>query len=595
MRRMRPRPTPPSAPRPLAPRALAALSLAAVAIACVPGKGNVSGPVTGDPAASSASVRVAEAGAALVTTGDAAPAADASRAVAARALVPEGPAKWRTVPREQAGFYTVLDGLCSDLAAGRVGKDIVVHYGGGALGYYTDKRRGDASFIALRDDGLESIGDPTIASPTGIAGRSLDDFWVADSTGTRSSEGAILHRYVGGKWKTYQKDQTNIHAWVDGGVIGSLGMAAANGELWVEGSTTKPPLALYEDYAYPALAAFPTGDVLLVSRRRWQENPDAPLVGRHWTPGGKITEHALQALLPGDAWPSVHEVAPDEVYVVRADRVARWNGSAFSALGKTTKGQPIKQVRRAGLDDLWVLTEAGALERIAKAGGAAIPTPEPVADLDGVEDGAPWLVGKSGKLFRRAGAEWKPVTLPVPTFTSGSTFKAKRVLVASAGDVILVGMYWEKGPGWKDQELHTALFRTRPVKETLRCNEPDPENNNIHVGRGFQSWPPMATADCKTPFAVLARRSNVIKVKDDWPRIRAALKGHAELGEVALVEFVSGDRTFVGAKAKDLDAARQIAKLVAANDRLRPEVVCGDPEPRRTLAIDLATGVASEK
>ena len=129
----------------------------------------------------------------------------------------------------------------------------------------------------------------------------------------------------------------------------------------------------------------------------------------------------------------------------------------------------------------------------------------------------------------------------------------------------------------------------------MRCNEPDPENNNVELGSGFQSWPPMATDDCKTPFAVLARRSKANKTADDWPRIRAALKGHAELGEVSLVEFVSGDRTFVGAKGKDLASARKIASLVAEKDRLRPEVVCGDPEPKRTLAIDLTTGAATAK
>lgn len=191
--------------------------------------------------------------------------------------------------------------------------------------------------------------------------------------------------------------------------------------------------------------------------------------------------------------------------------------------------------------------------------------------------------------------------LPVPAFTAGATFKAKSVLVAAPGDVLVIGMYWEKGPGWNEQELHTALYRTKPVKETLRCNEPDPENNNINLGHGFQSWPPMvnatneAAAACTSPFVVLARRSNATKVVDDWPRIRAALKGHTELGEVALVDFVSGDRTFVGAKAKDADTAKKLAAVVVAKERLRPEVVCGDPEPKRTLLVDLATGTASPK
>jgi hypothetical protein len=193
------------------------------------------------------------------------------------------------------------------------------------------------------------------------------------------------------------------------------------------------------------------------------------------------------------------------------------------------------------------------------------------------------------------------VPLPPPPFTAGATIKAKAVLVAAPGDVLLTGMYWEKGPGWKDQELHTALFRTKRVKETLRCNEPDPENNNINLGHGFQSWPPMvnatneATTTCTTPFVVLARRSQSIKNDDDWPRLRAALKGHPELGDLALVDFVSGDRTFVGARTKDLETARKLVTVISAKDRLRPEIVCGDPDAKRTLVVDLATGTAAAK
>jgi hypothetical protein len=82
---------------------------------------------------------------------------------------------------------------------------------------------------------------------------------------------------------------------------------------------------------------------------------------------------------------------------------------------------------------------------------------------------------------------------------------------------------------------------------------------------------------------------------DDWPRLRAALKGHPELSEVALVDFASGDRTFVGAKAKDVEAAKKLVAVVAAKERLRPEIVCGDPDVKRTLAIDLVTGAATAR
>ena len=526
---------------------------------------------------------------------------------APRTPVPAGPQKWRSVPKELNGFYAVVDGLCSQLAADKVGDDVVVHYGG-AGSIEARYRTGAASFVALRDAGLESIGDPSIAAPTGIAGRSIDDFWIADSTGTRSSEGAVLHRYQGGTWKTYGKDQTNLHAWLDGGIIGSLGFAAANGELWVEGSSTKPPEALYRDMPYPSLSAFPTGDVLVVGRREWTQDERAPLLARHWSPATKATEHPLEALLPvtgdGERFATLHEVSPEEVYVFRNDRVARWDGKAFHALAKTIGGGSALVVRRVASDDLWVLTgdrhstdepAKTVLQRVTKDAAAVIPTPEPVVDMDGVDRGAAWIVGRSGKLYRREGEGWGRVPLPPPAFSSGTALKAKRILVVAPGDALLTAMYWEKAPGWTEPELHTALFRTRPVKETLRCNEPDPENNNYAVGRGYQSWPPMADEACATPFVVLARRSKARATEDDWPRIRAAVKGHAELGEVDLVELVSGDRTFVGAKAKDLDAAKRLLKLVAAKDRLRPEIVCGDPDPRRTLHVDLATGAATPK
>jgi hypothetical protein len=560
--------------------------------ACVPDTAVGPAPASARPSASASASGAAQE-LAIDTKTDA-----AARLAAPRTPMPDGAPKWKSVPREQNGFYAVLDGLCSQLAAGRVGNGVVVHYGGGHNPmYYDGVRAGAASFIALRDSGLESIGNPVIDSPTGLAGSSLDDFWIADSTGTRSSDGAILHRYVGGAWKKYQKDQTNLHAWVDGGIIGSLGFAAANGDIWVEGSSTKPPAALHADFPFPRLAAFPSGDVLLVGHKNGMDDPKAPLVARHWAPGKKITEHSLAKLLPdGDGNADIlHEVAPDEVYVVRAGRIARWDGTSFRGLAKTNNGEAITLVRRAGPDDLWVLTGAAKLQRITATTATSIATPEAVADMDGVDRGGAWMVGKSGKLYRFEGEGWKPMPLPAPAFSAGAALKAKAVVVVAPDDVLLTGMYWEKAPGWKDQELHTALFRTKPVKETLRCNEPDPENNNINLGHGFQSWPPTATAECTTPFVVLARRSNAVKSTDDWPRLRGALKGHPELGDVALVDFVSGNRTFVGTKAKDLDTAKKIVALVGQKDRLRPEIVCGEPEPKRTLVVDLATGTAAAK
>jgi hypothetical protein len=504
----------------------------------------------------------------------------------ARNPVPEGPPKWKTIPKADNGFYAVLDGLCSQLTATRVGSDVVINYGGKGNGIYLGpERRGEASFIALRESGLESIGDPRITSPTGVAGRSLDDFWVADSTGSRSSEGAVLHRYVGGQWKQFPKDQTNIHAWLDGGIIGTLSMMAHNGEVWVEGSSTKPPASLAQDMFAPSLAAFPTGEVIVVGHTSDATSPNnGPQIARSWAPGKKVETFPMAKVFPtNDEWVYFAvEVAPDEVYALQKGRIARWDGTGFYKLA-VPKGEPeIERVFRTAPDDLWVRTKTNAIFRITKEAATPVATPDPIVDVDGFDKGAPWAVGASGKLYKREGETWTPMPIAAPVFSgSGVPAKAKRVTVIAPDDVLVIAMYWEKAPGWTEQELHTMLLRTKPVKETLRCNEPDPENNNLNLGRGFQSWPPMANADCQTPFVVLARRSNAIKKEDDWPRLTKALKGQVD----QLVEFTSGDRTFVGAKAKDLESAKKMVATAGKADRLRPEIVCGDPAPKRTVTV----------
>lgn len=557
-----------------------------VVAACVPDKeGSRPAPLTAEPRASAGI-----AAAASVTP----PPANDAPPDASAPVIAEGPAKWRTVAREDNGFWVALDGVCSQLGVGRAGKDVVVHYGG--ISMYESVRSGMASFVGLRNDGLEPIGDPRIAAPTGVAGKSLEDFWIADSTGSRSSEGAVLHRRIAGAWKTYPKDQTNIHAWLDGGIIGTGGMAISMGEVWVEGSSTKPPLmnsggkdgAMFSS----AFAAFPTGEVFVfMSLGEHQER----LVARHWSPKSKLVEHDLSFLGTERTGTPVLEVSPDELYVAQGRKIGRWDGSKWRLLGTAKSAKSIERMVRGGPDDVWLLLEGGSVERATAAGVTPVAIPEPVASIDLVAGGAAWAVGVSGKVYRREGEQWKNVPLPRPVFSAAAAFKAKHVLAVAPDDFVIIGMYWEKGPGWTEQELHTALLRTKPVKETLRCNEPDPENNNAQVGRGFQSWPPMATAECKTPFVVLARRSNAKKNHDDWPRIRAGLKGHPELGEVALVDFVSGDRTFVGTRASSYDAAKKIVALVAPRDRLRPEIVCGEPEAVRTLAIDLASGQVAAK
>lgn len=215
---------------------------------------------------------------------------------------------------------------------------------------------------------------------------------------------------------------------------------------------------------------------------------------RHWSPTTKQTQFPLPFVAP-EAWPTVLEIAPDELYVHDGTTIAQYDGTGWKQLAKATK--KIEWAARAAKGDVWVRYEGDAVEHATPTGLVAVPMPEPTLSISGIDKGAPWAVGLSGKLFKRVNDTWTPVPLPAPAFGTSTAVKAKDVMVAA----------------------------------------PD----------SFQSWPPFATPECKTPFVVLARQSQA-KAK-----------------------------SVLGARAKDVDSAKKLAAFAAAKNRLRPEVVCGEP------------------
>jgi hypothetical protein len=526
-------------------------------------------------------------------------------ALSPRQPMPPGPAGWRTEATLRAGFYPVLDGLCSDLAVTRLGSDIVVTYGGTASEMYLDgKRKGAASFLGIRGETALLLDMPKMSAPSGLVGTSLDTFWLGDDTASRSGSGRTLFRAADGTWKPQQSrmpDGTvregsfdvDFHLWLDGGLIANKSMVGMDGALVVRGSNTAPPDALHDHFPLlTRLSAFPTGEVILVAR----VDQTGELLARHWAPGQKVTTRSLQKFFSAESYgPIFVEHAPNEVYGYDGRNVVRWDGTEWRALAKAKN--EIKSLYRIAEDDLWSLTASGSLERITKTTAAPLATPESIVQVAGHDRGDIWAVTAKGNLLHREAEAWVSKPLPAPVHTSGNAaLKAQTVTVMAVGDVLLTARYWEKAPGWKDQELRYVLFRSHAMPETFRCNEPDPENNRVEVGQGFQSWPPPASEPCTSPFVVLARRSRNRKDVDDWPSLRAAFKGHAALGEsIELREFVSGNRTFVGAQAKDIATAKQLGMLAMKAGPLRPEIVCGDPAATRTLTVNTTSGAATIK
>src|SRR6185295_7901025 len=149
----------------------------------------------------------------------------------------------------------------------------------------------------------------------------------------------------------------------------------------------------------------------------------SPWIARHWTTTTKkVVQHSLPWIEPGE-WPSFVETAPDELYAYSKDVVVTYDGTSWKLLGKTSKRDNIAWAKRAAKGELWVRLENGNIERSTPTGFIAVTTPEPFDAIDGIDIGAPWAVGKSGKLYKRDGESWTEVRIPPPSFGLATAVK----------------------------------------------------------------------------------------------------------------------------------------------------------------------------
>ncbi len=94
--------------------------------------------------------------------------------------------------------------------------------------------------------------------------------------------------------------------------------------------------------------------------------------------------------------------------------------------------------------------------------------------------------------------------------------------------------------------------------------------------------------DCRMHY-VLLDRSPAAKAPADFPKIRAALKGHTELSGVKLVFSREKDWQFFGAQIADEDLAKKLATIVRKSVK-STAVYCAEPVPTGEIKIDLKTG-----
>jgi hypothetical protein len=191
--------------------------------------------------------------------------------------------------------------------------------------------------------------------------------------------------------------------------------------------------------------------------------------------------------------------------------------------------------------------------------------------------GSPLLqYGSTGVLVRLAkGAPWRPITRVV---------QEEHVVVDPAGVI------------WKTED-DLLLSSKPPARPLLEITEHDlVQRRKASVLRGGytdetgEEPHPWMPSKCTTHY-VLLDQSPEAAAPGDYPRIRAALQGHPELGAVRFLVSRESRFQLFGALVADEAVADKIASLVRKRVRSAPaQRLCAQPVPVREIKIDLRSG-----
>ena len=548
----------------LFPRGVVA-SVPALVLACSSGVRQTAPVVTTDrPAAPS------DAG---TETFDAAIASDAMSAEA------PPPLRWGTAPPTKADLYVALDGDCASIELHRLANAVFFSDGMSVIagpGYVV--MRTIARFTAA---GIEPVG-------------LIKDAYALERIGGHFPDAVFATTWHGGRTvpsgRVYQLEPAPKSTWkmmlpseTDDGLHSYSLPVPWRGGLLVEEQFMPVRKADDDDGQNP-----PT-----LSRLITLGPPPAATFRSISTPMPKTDTDF--ASLSWRALPTGELV----VGIVTADRVAltTWGIGATTPFTQTISLAPRASVAILGETsaDLRLLTPtpyhltSGAW--VADTTDAATPYAAPSAE-DAVQTGGvpgdSWRIEK-GIITHDTGSGWKPVQLPAPPFSVSASLNkspsVQTVLFGPDGELFIVAAYTEKGLGWRKEREREIVYRSHRPDETLRCNEAAPGAPPEDVGSGVQSWPPMATEACKTPFALLTRTSPTQK-KDDHRQLLAILTKHKELGPLTVVELRSGNRTFAGVPATSFATGQTIIETVSRSLPIRGELVCADPAPLRTFRVN---------
>jgi hypothetical protein len=498
-----------------------------------------------------------------VAVADAAPAA------------PLPPLRWGTRPDPKATLAYVADGYCAGMDVDLLPEATLVRSG-----------KALAVTVALAEDKGLSRWDELSKGPSNsyngrpvqIFGSYPDKLYMQMNNGGRAYDVWQVLAYDKTEWKYVlgtdaQQTKQYLHAFAFGGGVvtqtatmdeTSYGALAAIG-------TTAPPMA-GDGFRIGAHQVFASGELYTVGEV-CNGGDKCTLQSRRFTPGDKVK---LDVLGEGNS-ATIAGKDPNDVWIGAYDGLAfHFDGTRFTKVPLSFKG-PV-EVHLAPNDEVW-LVGTQKISRRAKDGtmtDASLPRARAnggfeMRTIDGIEIGSPWAALSDGSVVKWDGSAWKPVELPRSPFawtdSKNSPPRAEGVRVRTAADVWVNVKYVEWPSHYAQQiyEERRALLRTIVPQETFRCKARSTGWMKSKEYSGFESWPPSATPECKTPLVLVsASRKDAAVLKDEHPE---------------LVEFTVGSHTIVAAKAKDFEQGKKLLGIVGKGVMYSaPELVCADPE-----------------
>lgn len=570
-------------------------------VALVACKGSSAVGVQGPPATTTATATALDDAGPQVAT------VDAGAPVTPPVEGPLPPLHFGTRPDPKAPLAYVADGYCVGMKVDFLGDETFVESGkAGASTLARATRDGLADWDALSKGATEGWF-------LGLAGKYPDGLYAQLNVGGRAYDSYQVMQLTGGAWQYVLSKPTDTtqHAkatsW-SGGVVAqrltdcSSGSGCTYGPL-VGVGVTAPPLA-GDGFEVLELVPFATGELYAIGQRAGY------LQARRFKPGGKPAVDVLPVGMDAGFRISVSARDPSDVWVaIQGGALLHFDGAKWAPISPAPKD--LVAVYVAPNAETWIRTTTSLSIRSSSGAMTDVTPPGPLVSsyvpglraLDGIEVGAPWAALADGRVAKFEQGKWITLALPKSPFAwiegKNNTPNAEGVRVRSKDDVWVDAKYVEWPSHYYAQiyEERRALLRTIPPKETLRCRArgtgwmgPKYEDGSALKPSGFESWPPLATPECKTPIVLIAS-VDPKTTSVPWNSNRAVLKGKTELDGITLIEFVASQRKILGARVPSFDVGKKMLAILGKSlTYSAPEMVCADPENATERPFDVASG-----